>query len=88
MLKKISNELLELALRELQVAIEKNESKVEITLSQRFPNNTSNIKRFCNMLELQDVTDSLIEKFPNYNITSVVKSKGLLLVWILELRKK
>jgi len=87
-MRKNSKELLELALRELQVAIEKNESKVEIILSKRFPNSTSNIKRFCNMLELQDVTNSLIEKFKDYNITSVVTTNGLLLIWILELRKK
>ena len=44
---KNSNELLEYALRELQVAIERNKVQVEIILKERFPNDTASVRQYC-----------------------------------------
>lgn len=101
---KNSNELLEYALRELQVAIEKNKVQVEILLKERFPNDTASIRQYCDELEVKTITELLREEFKNYDIRSVVESKGdlqgvitftkgpcimaYLLVWVLTLRKK
>ena len=101
---KDSSELLEYALRKLQVAIEKNEVQVEILLDERFPNDTNSVKKYCDELEVKTITELLREEFKNYDIRSVVESKGYLqgiitftkgpcimaypLVWILTLQKK
>ena len=40
-----SNELLEYALRELQVAVKENKSQVEILLKDSFPNDTNRVRK-------------------------------------------
>ena len=101
---KNSTELLDYALRELRVAIKKGKRQVEIILDDNFLNDTKVVKKYCDELELKTITEMLREEFDDYNIKSVVKSKGDLkgiitfergpcamyypLVWRLTLRKK
>ncbi len=101
---KNSNELLEYALRELQVAVKENKSQVEILLKESFPNDTNRVRKYCDGLEMKTITEILREEFKNYDIRSTVESKGYLkaiitfergpcekfypLVWKLTLRKK
>lgn len=101
---KNSNELLEYALRKLQVAVNENKSQVEILLKERFPNDTNKVREYCDNLELKTITEILREEFKNYDIRSTVESKGYLkailtfergqcemffsLVWNLTLLKK
>ena len=101
---KNSNELLEYALRELQVAVKENKSQVEILLEEYFPNDTNKVREYCDELEIKTITEILREEFKNYYIRSTVESKGDLkavltfaegpckifytIVWTLTLRKK
>lgn len=101
---KNSTELLDHAFRELQVAIKNNKIQVEILLNERFSTNSNTVKKYCDELELKTITEILREEFSDYNIKSLVESKGYLqgvitfekgpcvmfypLVWKLTLRKK
>ena len=101
---KNSTELLDHALRELRVAIKKDQNQVEIRLSDNFLNDTKVVKKYCDELELKIITEMLREEFNHYDIKSVVEIKGDLkgiitfergpctiyypLVWRLTLRKK
>ena len=99
-----STELLDYALRELQVAVEQNKGRVEIELEEYFQDDESKIKQFCNKFEIGTITELLREEFKDYDIKSIVKLKGHLkgiitfsrgpcslhypLVWVLTLRNK
>lgn len=99
-----SIELLDYALRELQVAVKKKRSKVEIKLEQHYSKDDLNsIKQYCDRFEIKEITELLREEFKEYDIKSVVRFKNLtgvltfnkgsclltyLLVWDLTLRKK
>jgi len=100
---KNSNELLDYAIREIQVAVKKKKSKVEIVLMKQCASNSRRIKRCCNNLEIEKNTHVLNEKFKDYDIKGNVKLEkiGTLtrlksgqieftypLTWILVLRKK
>ena len=83
---------------------EKNELEVEILLEESFIDDTAIVRRYCDNLEVKTITELLREEFKDYNIRSVVKSKGYLqgiitfsegpcvmsypLVWTLTLLKK
>jgi len=99
-----STELLDYALRELQVAVEQNKEIVEIMLKEHFECNDNKTRSFCDKFEIKTITELLREEFEDYDIKSVVELKGYLtgiitfsngpcslnypLVWILTLRKK
>lgn len=101
---KSSSELLEYALRKLQVAVKENKSQVEILLQDSFPNDTNQVRKYCSGLKMKLITEILREKFKDYDIKSTVESKGAFkaiftfergpcemlypLIWELTLRKK
>jgi len=101
---KFSNELMEFARSRIKMAIEKKEWEVEIILSESFPNDTIEVQKHCETLQLKNITEALRKEFNNYNIKSIVKSKGNLttiltfkkgpcalfypLVWCLSLQEK
>ena len=101
---KNSEELMDFARKKLKEAIEKKEFEVEIVLSDSFPADTSEVQLRCESLKMKKITESLREEFSNYNIKSIVKSKGKLnailtfkkgpcalfypLVWCLTLQEK
>ena len=82
----------------------KKEWELEILLSESFPNDTTEVQKYCETLQLKNITETLREEFNNYNIKSIVKSKGNLttiltfkkgpctmfypLVWCLTLQEK
>lgn len=69
---KNSTELFEHAIRELQNAIENNNQEVEILLDKNFSNNSKKFGKFCKKFETQRITDVIREKFPDYEIKSVI----------------
>lgn len=99
-----STELLEYALRELQVAVKDNRQEVRIVLREGFDGDLDEIREICDRLEIKVITDRLRKEFTDYNIKSVVGKEGHLkmilsfengpcdiyypLVWTLTLRKK
>lgn len=100
---KNSNELLEYALREIQVAVRKNKPKVEIILKKYCSSNAKSVKRYCKELGLEEIIQALNKEFENYNINGTVElakiatvrrlKEGSIefvypLTWILILRKK
>ncbi len=101
---KNSKDLFDHALRELQVAVKEKKVQVEIILSEAFPNDTNKVREYCDRFELKKITESIREQFKNYDVRSVVESKGHLkciitfqkgpcvraypLVWTLTLREK
>lgn len=99
-----STELLDYALRELQVAVEQNKGTVEIKLEEYFQNAENKMRQFCNKFEIKTITELLREEFEDYDIKSIIELKGHLtgiitfsrgpcslhypLIWRLTLRKK
>ena len=69
---KNSTELLDYALRELQVAIYNGKKEVEIVLKEHCKKDIEQVKEIDNRLEIQTLTEMLREKFYNYDIKSVV----------------
>lgn len=73
-------------------------------MKDTFPNDSNRVREFCEKLEIKTITEMLREEYKNYDIKSVVQSKGFLkgiitfnrgpcslhypLVWVLTLRKK
>ena len=98
-----STELLDYALRELQVAVANNKQMVEIVLSQAFPNDYKKVKELCDTLEIKTITELLREELCEYEIRSEVATEDFSmnfmfvkgpcefyykLLWKLTLRKK
>ena len=104
MLWKNSSELLEHALRELQVAVQENKTKIEILIQKRFSGDVEAISRIAEKLEMKAITETLREEFSEYELKSRLGTKGELnailtfkdepcslfypLVWELNLQKK
>lgn len=64
-----SNELLDYALRELQVAANTNKKSIEIILLQDF---NGDIKELCDTLKIKEITEKLRAEFNDYTIKSRV----------------
>lgn len=71
-----SNELLDYALRELEVAINNQKYQLEIILNSNFPNDTNLMQRYCNNLRIKKNTELLRKKYKNYDIKSTVSLKS------------
>ena len=67
-----STELLEYALRELQVAIMKGKKEVEITLSNAFSCDIAEISKLNRKLEVIKVAELLRKVYKDYFIKSVI----------------
>ena len=70
---KNSIELLDHAVREVREAVDKSVPEVVIFLEKHFRNSTSEIKKYCDNLEVKTITEILREEFNNYNIESIVE---------------
>lgn len=100
---KNSNELLDYALRELEVAVANNKMEVKIVLDENFQGDKNEIYKFVDKLDIKTITQTLREKFNNYDVKSIVNTDFFNviityknapcafvypLVWTLTLKKK
>lgn len=101
---KNSSELLDCALRELEIAIEEDKKEVEIILSDVHESKTKEIINLHEKLNVMVVAELLRMQYPNYAIKSIVGPKLTTqisikipqvqtityypIVWKLSLRKK
>lgn len=75
-----SIDLLDYALRELQVAVKKKKKnqKVVIVLKQHYSKDDINkIKQYCDRYEIKEITELLREEFKEYDIKSTVRLGSL-----------
>ena len=72
---KNSTELLQYALRELQVAIEEDKKEVEITLSSAFSRDVSEMTKVNQKLEIGIVAELLRKVYADYYIKSIIGPK-------------
>jgi len=75
-----STELLDFALRELQVAINHSNPKVEIVLDQEFSGGLNEMQEIGNKLEIRIITEIFREHFVDYKIKSDLSLKNLSMV--------
>ncbi len=101
---KNSNELLDYALRELQVAVENNKVEVKIVLDEYFKGEKKEIAKFADKVGIKTMTQTLREKFSDYDVKSRVGKESKFnaiityksgpcdifhqLIWTLTLQKK
>lgn len=101
---KNSNELFDYALQKLQVAVSNNEMEVKIVLDEYFKGKEKEIAKFANKLGIKAMTQTLREKFSDYDVKSRVGKESKFntiityetapcdifyrLVWTLVLQKK
>lgn len=67
-----STELLDYALRELQVAIEENKKEVEITLSSAFSRDINEIAKVNQKFQISAVAEVLRNAYKDYYVKSIV----------------
>ena len=72
---KDSKELLEYAIRLLDLAERYHQYYVGIKLAEEFPNDLDEISNLCNKLELDKILGIVREKFSKYEIRSDVRIK-------------
>jgi len=73
---KNSIELLDYALRELQVATKENKHQVEIILSECSQSDVNEIIKLSQKLEVNSVIELLRKEYNDYSIQSMVGPKG------------
>lgn len=74
---KDSNELLDIALRLVEEAIENNSLKTEIVLKDWFSGDVDQMHEICEQLEIRLITELLRDEFKQYQIRSIVREKSL-----------